>query len=290
VLVAAHDVSERLDSRHTQVSNREIRRIMNGSNGSTTVRFETDGPVATIVLDRPAQRNAVDPETSRAMAAAITRLDHEAGIRVGVLTGAGAVFSAGADLKAIAAGRLHEILEQPGGFCGLGVLRRQTPLIAAVNGPALAGGCELALACDIVVADERATFGLPEVTRGIIAGAGGVFRLALTIPPKCAMEALLTGEPITVARAHDLGLVNHVAPAGQALEVATELAGRIATNSPRAVRETRALVELASEGAASSLWEATGDAWQRVQASPDALEGSRAFTERRTPVWADVVS
>jgi enoyl-CoA hydratase len=252
-----------------------------------TVRYEVEGTVATITLDRPAQRNAVDPETSRAVAAALQRLDQDRAVRVGILTGAGEVFSAGADLKAVAAGRLSEILAQPGGFCGLGVLQRSKPLVAAVNGHALAGGCELALACDVIVASDQADFGLPEVTRGIIAGAGGVFRLALTIPPKRAMELLLTGERLSAVDAHALGMVNALVPPADVLATARALGLRIAANSPTAVRETRAIVEAAAEGSAPELWQMTDAAWERVQASPDAIEGAQAFAERRAPEWAD---
>jgi enoyl-CoA hydratase len=254
---------------------------------SDNVRYEVDGHVATITLDRPAQRNAIDPETSHAVAACVRRLDADPVVRVGILTGAGDVFCAGADLKAVAAGRLREIIDVPGGFCGLVAAQRRTPLIAAVNGHALAGGCELALACDLVVADERAEFGLPEVSRGIIAGAGGLFRLAQALPPKRAMELVLTAGRMAAAEAHALGLVNQLAPAGQALGLSHALALRIAEHSPTAVRESRALVQDAVEQGSGDLWTATEHAWQRVLAGPDALEGARAFAERRPPVWGD---
>jgi enoyl-CoA hydratase/carnithine racemase len=253
----------------------------------TALRYEVDGPVATITLARPDRRNAIDPEMSRDVHAALERIDEDRGVRAGVLTGEGEVFCAGADLKAIAAGRLPELLEQPGGFCGLGALRRRTPLVAALNGHALAGGCELALACDIVVAAEDAELGLPEVSRGIIAGAGGVFRLALAIPPKRAMEMLLTGQRISAREAQTLGLVNRVVPAGDVLAVARDLARRIADQAPLAVQETRAIAEAATEAAAPELWRLTGEAWTRVMASPDAGEGAKAFAERRDPVWVD---
>lgn len=251
------------------------------------VLTEVAGRVATITLDRPERRNAVDPETSRAVAAALAAVEADPEVRVAVLTGAGPVFCAGADLKAIADGRLDELLGQPGGFCGLGALRRTKPLIAAVNGHALAGGCELALACDLVIAAENAEFGLPEVSRGIIAGAGGVFRLALAIPPKRAMELLLTAGRISAGEAHSLGLVNQVTPPGGAAAGALEVAERIAAQSPIAVRETRALVERAAEGSAADLWRATEEAWVRIQASPDSVEGATAFAERRAPRWSD---
>jgi len=253
----------------------------------TSVLYEVADRVATITLARPDQRNAIDPETSRAMHAAFLRLDQDDEARVGVLTGQGEVFSAGADLKAIAAGRLQELVDQPGGFCGLGALRRRKPLVAAINGHALAGGCELALACDVIVASERAELGLPEVSRGVIAGAGGVFRLALAIPPKRAMELLLTAGRLSAQQAHTLGLVNWVVAAAEVVPAAREIALRIAAQSPIAVRETRAIVEAATEGAAPELWRMTADAWRRVMASPDALEGARAFADKREPVWVD---
>jgi enoyl-CoA hydratase/carnithine racemase len=254
---------------------------------SAPVRYEVDGHVATITLDRPEQRNAIDPETSHAVAACVRRLDEDAAVRVGILTGAGDVFCAGADLKAVAAGRLREIIELPGGFCGLVAARRRTPLIAAVNGHALAGGCELALACDLVVADERAEFGLPEVSRGIIAGAGGLFRLSQAIPPKRAMELILTASRMPATEAQRFGLVNQLAPPGGTLELARALALRVAEHSPLAVRESRALVQEAVEQGVDHLWAATEDAWRRVLAGSDAVEGARAFAERRDPVWTD---
>jgi enoyl-CoA hydratase/carnithine racemase len=251
-----------------------------------TVKYDVETPLATITIARPHARNAVDPETSLAVAAAIDELERDPRVLVGILTGEGTVFSAGADLKAVAAGRLDELRGQPGGFCGLAALRRTKPLVAAVNGHAIAGGFELALACDLIVADERAEFGLPEVSRGLIAGAGGVFRLAQAIAPKRAMELLLTAERLSAQEARELGLVSRVTAAGAALAVARELALRISEHSPIAVRETRALVEAAVEGSsAQQMWRATEEAWERVAASPDAVEGATAFAERRPPRW-----
>jgi enoyl-CoA hydratase len=250
-----------------------------------SVRVERAGHVATLTIDRPDRRNAVDPETSKAMSDAVIALDADRDVRAIVLTGAGAVFSAGADLAAVAAGRTREIIEVPGGFGGLTRSDRQTPVIAAVNGHALAGGFELMLACDLAVAAEDAEFGLPEVARGIIAGAGGLVRLPAAIGPKRALELILTAGRMTAAEAHAYGLVNRVVARERVLPEAYELAGRIAANAPVAVRESRRVAMEALERGAAAGWEANERAWVTVLDSEDALEGPRAFTEKRPPEW-----
>jgi enoyl-CoA hydratase/carnithine racemase len=251
-----------------------------------TVRLERDGHVATIVIDRPERRNAVDPETSQAMSAAVSELDADPEVWVILLTGAGDVFCAGADLAAIAAGRLHEITDDvPGGFGGLVRSERRTPVIAAVNGHALAGGFELMLACDLVVAAEDAQFGLPEVARGIIAGAGGLVRLPHLIAPKRALELILTADRISAAEAHALGLVNRVVPRDDVLPEAHALAARITANAPVAVRESRWVADQALRHGEEEGWAANERAWAVVLASEDAAEGPRAFTEKRPPAW-----
>ena len=251
-----------------------------------TVRRERDGHVATIVIDRPERRNAVDPETSRAMADAVAELDGDPGVRVIILTGAGAVFSAGADLEAVAAGRTREIIDvEPGGFGGLARSERRTPVIAAVNGHALAGGFELVLACDLAVAAADAEFGLPEVARGIIAGAGGLVRLPHLMAPKRALELILTAGRLTAADAYALGLVNRVVARDEVLPEARSLADRIAANAPLAVQESRSVAMRSLAAGEAAGWAANERAWPVILASEDAAEGPRAFTERRPPRW-----
>lgn len=251
-----------------------------------SVRIERDGHVATLVIDRPERRNAVDPETSEAMNAAVLELDAEPDVRVVLLTGAGDVFCAGADLEAVVAGRVREIIDvDPGGFGGLVKSDRRTPVIAAVNGHALAGGFELVMACDLVVASEDAQFGLPEVARGIIAGAGGLVRLPQLMPPKRALELILTGDRLSAADASTLGLVNRVVPRERVLPEAHALAGRIAANAPVAVRESRWVAAQAQQHGEARGWAANEEAWAVVLASEDAAEGPRAFTEKRPPAW-----
>jgi crotonobetainyl-CoA hydratase len=251
-----------------------------------TVRLERDGRVAVVTIDRPDQRNAIDPETSEGLNAAFVAVEEEPEIWVSVLTGAGDVFCAGADLKAIAAGRQRDITDaEPWGFGGLVRRGRHKPVIAAVNGHALAGGLELVLACDLAVAAEGAQFGLPEVTRGIIAGAGGLWRLPQMIPPRRAMDLILTGGRIDAGEALALGLVNSVVSAGEVLPSALALAARIAENAPVAVRESRAIAADAPTMQDAEGWQRAADAWTTVLACEDAHEGPLAFAERRAPRW-----
>jgi enoyl-CoA hydratase/carnithine racemase len=251
------------------------------------VLFERCGRVAIFTLNRPDQRNAVDPDVSRRMNELVTDFESDDDRWVGIVTGAGsAAFSSGADLKAIAAGRLREIVDvEPGGFAGVVRAARRKPLLAAVNGAALAGGCEIALACDLVIAADHASFGLPEVRHGIIAGAGGLQRLPRLIPPGRALQMILTGATIDAREALALGLVNEVVPADRTLPRTLELAQMIAANAPVAVRESLAVARTSIAGSEREAWERVEIAWQRVLASEDAAEGPRAFSERREPVW-----
>lgn len=251
------------------------------------VRFEQRGPVAVLTLDRPAARNAVDSALAAALGAALTRLDREDGLRVGVITGAGPVFCAGADLKALARGEpVHDPAHEEWGFAGLVHHPVRKPLIAAVEGAALGGGTEIALACDLVVAAEDAHFGLPEATRGLLAGAGGLVRLPRLAPVRAAMEAVLTGEPVTAATAREWHLVNRLAPPGGALTAALALADRIAANAPRSVEAATHLVRSAAAGVPEAeLWALNAEYCTRLLAGQDAREGMLAFAERRAPVW-----
>ncbi|MDQ1437807.1 MAG: enoyl-CoA hydratase [Acidimicrobiaceae bacterium] len=250
------------------------------------VEYETKGHVALLTIRRPEARNAVNGDVARGMEAAIDRLEDDDDVWVGVLTGEGTVFSAGADLKAIAAGQAGDLATAKGGFAGIANRARTKPIIAAVDGPALAGGCEIALACDLIVASRSAAFGLPEVKRSLVAAAGGLFRLPRNLPAKVAMEVILTGDPIPAERAYALGLVNDLVEPGQAVAGAMALAERVAANAPVAVWESRKVVLMAEQGASDDeLWRESGAAFGRVAQTEDFGEGPRAFIEKRPPAW-----
>lgn len=250
-----------------------------------SVRYEVDGRVATFTLDRPDQRNAVDPDLTSALGEAVGRFEADPEVWVGILTGEGPNFCAGADLKALAAGRAAELVTAQGGFAGWVRYPRTKPVIAAVKGFALAGGTELVLACDLVVAATDSSFGLPEVTRGIIAAGGGLFRLPRAIAPARARELVLTGDRIDATEALRLGLVNRVVPADEVLGVAHELADRICRNAPLAVRESLAIVRDAMGMTEEQGWQRSIEAMDRIRRSEDAKEGPRAFAEKRDPRW-----
>jgi len=250
-----------------------------------SVRYEVDGRVATFTLDRPDQRNAVDPDLTSALGEAVGRFEADPEVWVGILTGEGPNFCAGADLKALAAGRAAELVTAQGGFAGWVRYPRTKPVIAAVKGFALAGGTELVLACDLVVAATDSSFGLPEVTRGIIAAGGGLFRLPRAIAPARARELVLTGDRIDATEALRLGLVNRVVPADEVLGVARELADRICRNAPLAVRESLAIVRDAMGMTEEQGWQRSIEAMDRIRRSEDAKEGPRAFAEKRDPRW-----
>lgn len=244
-----------------------------------------DGHVAVITLNRPEAKNAVNGEVAKGIEAAIDQLEEDDGLWVGILTHAGNVFCAGADLKAINAGRAAELSTERGGFGGFVQRARTKPIIVAAEGPALAGGCELALAADLIVASTAARFGLPEVKRGLVAAGGGLFRLPRVLPPNLAMEMVLTGEPIGAERAHQLGLVNRLTQAGGALAEATALAAQITANAPVAVRESRKVVLASATASDDDLWALSVTAFAAALASPDLTEGLTAFLEKRPPAW-----
>lgn len=249
----------------------------------TTVLLERHGRVLVITLNRPERRNAIDRATSEAVAAALDLLDSDADLSVGILTGAGGQFCAGMDLKAFLRG---ERVELPGrGLAGLTSAPPQKPLIAAVEGYALAGGCEIALACDLLVASETAIFGLPEVKRGLIAGSGGLLRLPERLPRAIAMELGLTGRPLPAAEAARWGMVNRLCPPGQALAVALELASDIATNAPLALAASKRLITEGARWGTDDMWHLQDALLEPVINSGDAQEGARAFVEKRPPVW-----
>ena len=246
---------------------------------------ERRGRIELLRLNRPEARNAMSPELSAAIEAALDDIEADRDVTAVVLTGAGPVFCAGADLKVVARGEGQRITTRRGGFGGLVQRDFPKPVIAAVNGLAVAGGFELVLACDLVVAAEDAGFGLPEVSRGLLAAAGGPIRLAKRVPLAIALEVGMTGEPLSAARAFQLGLVNRVVPAARVVDEAIGLAERIGRNSPTAVRATRQLIRDAVEATEAEGWRLTAQGAAEVIASGDTLEGATAFVEKRDPVW-----
>lgn len=257
---------------------------------SDVVSFEARGRVAVITLDRPEARNAIDPDVAVALEAAIDRLEADDEVWVGILTASTAgqerpVFCAGADLKAINSGRAADLVTERGGFAGFVYRDRRKPIIAAVDGLATAGGCEIVLAADLVVATTRSAFGLAEAKRNLIAGAGGLFRLPRAIGQAAAMEAILTGEPIPADRAHALGLLSRLVEPGEALDEALRLADQIIACAPLAVWESRAIVRAAATEDDETLIRLTNEALGRIIRSEDTREGLAAFIEKRTPNW-----
>src|SRR5438105_8266618 len=206
------------------------------------VEYEQRGRVAVLTINRPEARNAVNGEVAKGMEAGIDRLEEDPEVWAGVVAGNGPVFSAGADLKVIASGGPQELITERGGFGGIAQREREKPLIAAVDGPALAGGCEIALACDLIVASRQAAFGIPEVKRSLIAAAGGLFRLPRALPRNVALEMAMTGDPIDAGRAYGFGLVNELVEPGEVIDAALALAERICANAPLAARASRRLV------------------------------------------------
>ncbi len=242
--------------------------------------------VLVVTINRPAARNAIDTVTAVAIGEAMDRLESDPALVSGILTGAGGTFCAGMDLKAFLAGERPSV---PGrGFAGIVEQPPAKPLIAAVEGHAIAGGFEIALACDMIVAAEDARFGLPEVRRGLVAAGGGLIRLPQRIPYHLAMEWALTGELIPAVRAHEVNLVNRLAPPGAALDLALDLARTIAANGPLAVAATkRSLVE-GAEWPRAEMFDRQRAISEPVRASEDAREGARAFKEKRPPRWRGI--
>jgi enoyl-CoA hydratase len=247
------------------------------------VHVERREAVLTITINRPAHKNAVDHEVAVQLASALDRLDADPELAVGVLTGAGGTFCAGMDLKAFARGELPTL---PGrGFGGLTRAVVRKPLIAAVEGWALGGGFELALACDLIVAAENARFGAPEVKRGLVASEGGLIRLTKQVPYHVALRVLLTGEPLTAAEAREHGLVAELTEPGAALDKAYELAGHIAGNAPLALAAVKEIVRGAQGLNETDAFARQDRIVAELASSDDAREGARAFAEKRAPVW-----
>ncbi len=250
-----------------------------------SVDFEQRGPFAVITINRPEARNAVNGDVAKGIEEAIDKVEADDSIWVGVLTGVPPVFCAGADLKEINSGNAASLTTARGGFAGFVQRERTKPIIAAVDGPALAGGTEIVLASDLVVASTTATFGIPEVKRSLVAGAGGLFRLGRKIPLNIAMELTLTGDPIDATRAHEFGLVNRLVEPGEALDAAITLAEQICANAPVAVRESRKIVLEATNAPDDVGWRMSMEGMGVAMQSEDFSEGLMAFIEKRPPVW-----
>jgi enoyl-CoA hydratase len=257
---------------------------------SDIVTFEANGRVAVITLNRPDARNAVNGDVANGLEAAIDRLEDDDELWVGILRAntegqERPVFSAGADLKEINAGRGATLNTERGGFAGFAYRERRKPVIAAVDGLATAGGCEIVLAADLIVATTRSAFGLAEVKRNLVPGAGGLFRLPRAVGQATAMEAILTGEPIPAARAHALGMVSRLVEPGEADAAALRLAEQITQCAPLAVWESRAVVRAATSEDDETLKHLTDRAIGVVLRSEDLREGLTAFIEKRPAQW-----
>jgi len=239
--------------------------------------------VLVITLNRPDQRNAVNLQVAEGIAAALDELDADGELGVGVLTGAGKGFSAGMDLKAFVAGQRPWVGDR--GFAGIVQRASRKPLIAAIEGFAVAGGLEVALACDLIVASRGARLGIPEVKRSLVAAGGALKRLPERLPFGVAMELALTGDPIDAERGHELGLVNRLAEPGGAVDAALELAARIAPNGPLALTATKTILQQQRDWDEGEFWAKQGEIAGPVMTSEDAQEGAKAFAEKRDPVW-----
>ncbi len=247
---------------------------------------ERRGNIEILTINRPEARNAINGGVSSAMSAFMDELADDDSCWVVVITGSGdKAFSAGMDLKAFSSGEGGAIMGASGGFGGLTQRDFPKPIIAAVNGSALAGGLEIMLSCDLVVAADHATFGIPEAKRGLIAGAGGLLRLPKRLPMAVALELALTGDPFDAERAYALGLVNQVVPADQVLPAAVALAERIAANAPLAVRHSKSVMKRAAEVSEAEGWSINAESVRVVFSSADAMEGPVAFAEKRPPRW-----
>jgi enoyl-CoA hydratase/carnithine racemase len=245
-----------------------------------------DDHIAVVTLNRPDKRNAVNGAVASALDYLVKRIEADEAIRVAILASSSdGVFSAGADLAEVSAGRGALLGTRDGGFAGFVDQPKVKPWIAAVTGPALAGGCELALACDMIVASEDSRFGLPEVKRGLFAAAGGVHRLPRALPRAIALEIIATGDPLDVQRALAFGLVNYVVPTADVKGRALDLARAISVNAPLSVRESLKLARLANEVSDGAMRQMSNQVARIVMTSDDAREGPLAFLQKRAPVW-----
>ncbi|MEA2348520.1 MAG: enoyl-CoA hydratase [Thermoleophilaceae bacterium] len=250
---------------------------------SDVVLTERRGGVLVITLNRPEAKNAVNAALAQGVAAALDELDSDVELNAGVITGAGGSFCAGMDLKAFVSGEFPYV--EGRGFAGIAERSADKPIIAAIEGYALAGGLEVALSCDLLVASTESKFGVPEVKRSLVAAAGALIRLPKRIPYHVAMELALTGDFITAQRAYELGLVNRLADAGGSLDVALELAEAIAKNGPLALIASKKIVKSTHDWTEAEAWDQQREIVQPVFGSEDATEGATAFAEKRPPVW-----
>lgn len=255
------------------------------------VTYETRGKIALITLNRPEARNAVNGDVAAGLESAIDQMEQDPDVWVGILLAntegqQRPVFCAGADLKAINSGAAGSLNTKRGGFAGFVYRDRVKPVIAVVDGLATAGGCEIVLAADMVVATTRSAFGLAEATRNLIAGAGGLFRLPRAIGRATAMEVILTGQPLSALRAYELGLLNRLVEPGQEVESALELAGHVCASAPLAVWASRKIVLAAAYESDQTLIEMTNQEFAKILGSEDTKEGLTAFIEKRPPNWS----
>jgi len=249
---------------------------------SEDVLIEVEDGILIVTINRPDAKNAMNKAAAEGIAAAMDRLDEDDDLRVAILTGAGGTFCSGMDLKGFLRGESPSI--EGRGFGGITQQGPSKPLIAAVEGYALAGGMELMISCDLVVANKDAKFGIPEAKRGLAAAAGGLMKLPDLIPPKIAMELALTGDFIDATRAYELGLVNRVVE-GSALDAAKELAAKINENGPLAVRVSKQIVDQSRGWSLEERWDEQAKLLPKVFMSEDAREGAAAFAEKRKPNW-----
>jgi len=254
------------------------------------VLYRKEGNIAFITLNRPEARNAINGDVAQGMADAVHELENDQEVRVGILEAntegqERPVFCAGADLKALNSGNAAALNTKEGGFGGFVYLERRKPVIAAVDGLATAGGCELVLATDLVVASTRSSFGLAEVKRNLIAGAGGLFRLPRAIGRAVAMEMIFTGDPLEAKRAYELGMINRLVEVGSVVPTAVELATKIAASAPLAVWASRRVVLAAAYESDEHLIQMTNEEFGAILQSEDTKEGLMAFIEKRPPRW-----
>ena len=247
------------------------------------VLTEVSDGVMTITINRPNAKNAVNKDVAEGIAAALDALDADDNTHVVILTGAGGTFCSGMDLKAFVTGETPYVAGR--GFAGMVEKSTDKPMIAAVEGYALAGGCELAITCDLIVAADNSMFGIPEVKRGLAAAAGGLVRLPRQIPSRVAMEMALTGDFMSAERAMSVGLINQIAPAGEALEQAKALAAKIAENGPLADKRSKQVIKESIDWSQDEMFANQQEITSAVFSSEDAIEGATAFAEKRKPNW-----
>lgn len=249
------------------------------------VEIKKEGHLAIITLNRPEARNAINSEMAKTMEACLDDYESDPELRCAILTAEGTVFCAGADLKEVSAGIGAGMATKKGGFAGITRRERTKPLIAAVTGTAVAGGCEISLSCDLIVASTETVFGVPEVKRSLAAAAGGMFRLPRALGMATAMELIMTGDPLPAQRAYELGMVNKVVAPDEVMNEAKALAERIMVNAPLAVQASRNVAARALMDSDDDLWRAGNTAMKGLAGTEDYKEGPRAFIEKRAPVW-----